>query len=59
MDNNGKSVTIEFISKILDQLYSSFTERTDLIHGPENCLRTMSVDLFLFLGTIILIFLLV
>lgn len=51
LDNNGKSVTIEFVSKILDQLYSSSTERADLIPGPENYLRTMSVDLFLFIVT--------
>ncbi|XP_033222064.1 codanin-1 isoform X2 [Belonocnema kinseyi] len=49
LDNRGESFSLETVSKILDQLCSCFTERADLLHGPENCLRALSVDLAIFL----------
>ena len=50
LENKGKSFTLESVSKILDQLCSCFTERADLLHGPENCLRALSVDFAIILG---------
>ena len=50
LDNRGTTVALEFVLNILDQLCTCFTERSDLIQGPENCLRSLSVDFSLFLS---------
>lgn len=50
MDNKGESLTLEMVSKSLDNLCESLTERADLLPGPEKIIGSISVDFALFLG---------
>lgn len=50
LDNNGTGLTILSILDILDKLYQSFSQRGDLLPGPQKILYYLSMDFALFLG---------
>ncbi|KAL0112710.1 hypothetical protein PUN28_012167 [Cardiocondyla obscurior] len=49
LDNNGIDLNISSILDILDKLYQSFSQRGDLLPGPQKVLYYLSVDFALFL----------
>lgn len=50
LDNNGADLTVSSTLDILDKLYQSFTQRGDLLPGPQKVLYYLSLDFALFLG---------
>lgn len=50
LDNNGVGLTLSSILDILDKLYQSFNQRSDLLPGPQKVLYYLSMDFALFLG---------
>ncbi|TGZ37582.1 Codanin-1, partial [Temnothorax longispinosus] len=49
LDNNGADLTISSVLDILDKLYQSFSQRGDLLPGPQKILYFLSLDFALFL----------
>ncbi|XP_012525392.1 codanin-1-like isoform X2 [Monomorium pharaonis] len=49
LDNHGIDLTISSILDILDKLYHSFNQRSDLLPGPQKVLYNLSMDFALFL----------
>lgn len=50
VDNRGEGITMSSILDTLDKLYCVFTQRADLLPGPEKVLYNLSIDFSLFLG---------
>jgi len=50
LDNNGVNLTISSILDILNKLYQSFSQRDDLLPGPQKVLYYLSMDFALFLS---------
>lgn len=50
MLDNDADLTISSTLDILDKLYQSFTQRGDLLPGPQKVLYYLSLDFALFLG---------
>lgn len=50
LDNNAADLTTSSTLDILDKLYQSFTQRDDLLPGPQKVLYYLSLDFALFLG---------
>lgn len=49
LDDNGIGLTVSSILEILDKLYQSFSQRGDLLPGPQKVLYYLSMDFALFL----------